>query len=127
LGPEAYTPAAARSVYGILVDKARRTLSAGHSVVVDAVYARPQERADLEDMANALDVPLHGLWLTADAELLASRVAQRRNDASDATVEVVQQQLDYEIGELSAAWTVVDAGGDIETTLSQAQAVLKRR
>ena len=126
LGSEAYTPAAARSVYGILVDKARRVLSAGHSVVVDAVYARPEERNDLEDVARALNVPLHGLWLAAAPETLADRVAQRRNDASDATVEVVQQQLDYEIGELSAAWTVVDAGRDVEATLSQAQTALMR-
>lgn len=127
LGPDAYTVAAAASVYETLLEKARRAIAAGHSVVVDAVYARPGERLQLEKMADALGTPLSGQWLSAAQDTLASRVAQRRNDASDATVEIVRQQRDYDIGELSAAWTVIDAGRDIETTARQAEAVLAGR
>ena len=125
LGREAYTAAAAATVYETLIEKARHAMAAGHSVIVDAVYARPDERMRLEETAAALGVPLHGLWLSASSETMMSRVAGRRNDASDATVDVVQQQLDYDIGALSAAWTVIDAGRDIETTVEQAQAALR--
>jgi hypothetical protein len=35
-------------VYATIVEKVRRTVAAGHSAIVDAVFARPQERAVME-------------------------------------------------------------------------------
>src|SRR5262249_43232096 len=41
--PEAaYSPAVTARVYATTADKARRALAAGHSAVIDAVFARPQ-------------------------------------------------------------------------------------
>src|SRR5262245_52565689 len=43
--PEAaYAPEATARVYAAIADKARRALAAGHSAIVDAVFAKPQER-----------------------------------------------------------------------------------
>ena len=39
-------------VYTTLAGKARRVLTAGHSAVVDAVFTRPHERADIEAAAK---------------------------------------------------------------------------
>ncbi len=39
-----------------------------------------------------------GVWLTADRDTLVARVGARRNDASDATPDVVDTQLQYEVG-----------------------------
>src|SRR5262249_50635119 len=72
--PEAaYSPAVTARVYATIADKARRALAAGHSAVVDAVFARPQERAVTAASAEVLDVPFHGLFLAAD---LATRIAR---------------------------------------------------
>jgi predicted kinase len=90
-----------RRVYAELVDRARRVLSAGHGVVVDAVHARPEEREALEDMARGLGVPFRGVWLEADPDTLIARVKARTGDASDADEDVVRRQLSYDIGKLS--------------------------
>jgi uncharacterized protein len=101
LPPDAYAPEMTRRVYAELVDRARRILSAGHGVVVDAVHARPEEREALEDMARELGVPFRGVWLEADPDILIARVKARTGDASDADEDVVRQQLTYDIGPIS--------------------------
>ena len=124
LDAEAYTSSASKRVYRRLSEKVRRVLAAGHGVVVDAVLAGEAERQQLERIGKDAGVQLKGLWLTAPPSTLIRRVAQRRNDASDATVDVVRMQLGYHIGTLSAAWKVVDAGGGAAATARNAEAAL---
>ena len=50
-------------VYAGIVDKARRAVAAGHSAIVDAVFAAPQERTAVEQSAAVLGVPFRGLFL----------------------------------------------------------------
>ncbi len=52
-----------------------RILAAGHCVVMDAVYGTAEERSDIADVAARAGARFDGLWLAADAELLASRIA----------------------------------------------------
>jgi hypothetical protein len=124
LASEAYTGAAADRVYAILCDKARQVLAAGQGVVVDAVFARPEERAGIEAVAADLGVAVQGLWLEAPSDKLMDRVGARRGDASDATSDVVRQQLARDSGALSAHWTRIDAGGSAAATLARARRVL---
>ncbi len=124
LGPEGYAEAVTAQVYDTLFDKAHRVLTAGHGVIVDAVFAKPQERCRLAETGESAGVPLHGLWLTADPETLMQRVDGRRNDASDATSDIVKMQLGYDIGPLSPAWTIIDAGRDMQKTTAEAKAAL---
>lgn len=118
LPPEAYSPSANEAVYDSLLGKAATVLAAGHSVIVDAVFAKPEERAALERLARAQGCAFAGLWLEARAETLRSRVESRRHDASDATADVVDQQLDYELGCLT--WITIDADGAIESVVEAA-------
>jgi aminoglycoside phosphotransferase family enzyme/predicted kinase len=120
LAPEHYTPATSAEVYDILYRKARAALAAGHAVIVDAVFAKAEERAAIEAVANDLGTPFHGLWLTAPPEHLLARVDQRTGDASDATPGVVRQQLAWQIGALSPPWAEIDAGGSPAATLARA-------
>jgi predicted kinase len=120
----AYTKEASGQVYRRLEQKAQVVLAAGHSVVVDAVYAQPQERRDIEAVAATASVPFNGLWLTADRDTLIARVAARRGDASDATPAVVEAQLAYQVGTMSPAWTIIDAGGAAGDTLRRAASQL---
>jgi aminoglycoside phosphotransferase family enzyme/predicted kinase len=112
LPPEAYTPELSAEVYALLRSEAARIAACGWSVIVDAVHARPEERAAIEAEARALGLPFAGFWLEADADLSERRVAARRDDVSDATVNVLAAQRRYDIGEMS--WTRMDASRAID-------------
>jgi len=122
LPTDAYTDEVTVRVYATLTDKARRTLTAGHSVIVDAVFAQPPERASLAEAAKSAGFRLHGLFLTADLKTRLARVGTRAHDASDADAEVAQAQERYDLGPLD--WTAVDASGTPENTLARAKAAL---
>jgi aminoglycoside phosphotransferase family enzyme/predicted kinase len=124
LPAQSYTLQTGAEVYAVLLRKAQLALAAGQSVIADAVYSKPGERSAVEALATELGVPFQGLWLTADSEALVARVAARRNDASDANPEVVQQQLTWEVGPLSPAWTLLDAGGSAEDVRCRAASAL---
>ena len=93
-----YTAAASAEVYGAMLARAERVLRAGHSVVLDAVFARPDERALAEALAVRVGVPFEGLWLDVPKEVAMARVAERKADASDATPAVVERQFGYDLG-----------------------------
>ena len=120
LPPSAYLPEVNARIYDTLANLASRIVSQGHSVVVDAVFAREAERAAINDAARKLDVRFVGLFLLADLKTRQNRVARRVSDASDATAEVAGLQENYNIGELD--WVTIDASGPPERTLKQCQA-----
>jgi predicted kinase len=121
LGPDGYTRRASERVYATLNEKMRLVLAAGHAGIVDAVFAKPAERAEIEAVAAGLGVPFQGLWLEAPPDVLFYRVAARSGDASDATPDVVRHQLAYRIGDLAPSWTRVDAGAGAPATLARAR------
>lgn len=114
----AYTPEVSARVYDRLLDKARRILSAGHSVIVDAVFAQEGDRRRLDDLTQASGARLTGLWLTVDAETMIKRVEARQGDASDADAAVVRRQLAQ--SNPAPDWAQVDASGTPEATLTRA-------
>ncbi len=126
LGPDAYTQAANDTVYAILCDKARRVLAAGHAAIVDAVYGTPEERIGIEAVAADLGIPFRGLWLEAPRQALIDRVAARTGDASDATPDVVEQQLTWNTGAFGSSWARLDSGGSRAETLEGAREHMAR-
>jgi uncharacterized protein len=122
LPTEAYAPEVTARVYAAIADKARRIVAAGHSAIVDAVFATPPERGALAAAAKAAKVPLQGLFLTADLATRIARVGGRTNDASDAGAAVAQAQEDYDLGALE--WPKIDASGTPVDTLARARAAL---
>jgi hypothetical protein len=122
LPSEAYTPEANARVYEQLLDKARLAAAAGHSVIIDAVFAKETEREAIAAVAAGLGVPFQGLWLSAPRETLLARVAARTGDASDATPAVVEQQLGWATD--GAPWRTVDAAGPLSATEAIARASL---
>jgi aminoglycoside phosphotransferase family enzyme/predicted kinase len=122
LPPESYTPQAAAKLYAALGETARQVIAAGHSVIVDAVFSKAEERRALTEIARGLGVPLHGLFLTADLDVRLKRVGARHADASDADASVVAQQEHYDLGEMD--WTLIDANCTPEDTLRRAIATI---
>ena len=122
LPTQAYDAETTAQVYARLADKARRTVAAGHSAIVDAVFARPAERAAVAAIAVDLGVRFRGLFLTADLPTRIARIGGRSSDASDADAEVARRQEAYGIGALD--WTEIDASGTPPATLRQARAAV---
>jgi predicted kinase len=119
LPASAYQSDVTRHIYATLVQRARRVLSQGHSVVVDAVFADASERAAIGEAARELNVGFVGLFLMADLATRLDRVGRRQRDASDATPEIAGWQENYDIGTID--WTIIDAEGTPEQTLKICQ------
>ena len=125
LGPEDYSPQVSERVYTSLAERAAQVLRGRHSVIVDAVFARPAHRRAIEEVAAAASVPFIGLWLDAPEPLLIERTTQRRNDPSDADAVVVRMQRNQNTGDLS--WHRIDASVPVASVLSAAIDALRER
>lgn len=113
LPEDAYRPEVSRAVYERLRHLADTALRAGQSVIVDAVHAKPEERAAIAAVAARHDAPFTGLWLDAPAATLVARVGARGLDVSDADAAVVEAQLQRPLGPLT--WTRLDAGAPLDS------------
>jgi aminoglycoside phosphotransferase family enzyme/predicted kinase len=122
LPQDAYAHEVTERVYAAIIAKASRAVAAGHSAIVDAVFARPQERALVERIAQQVDAPFQGLFLEADVATRSQRVGVRTRDASDANAEVARMQEAYDLGTLT--WHRVDSSGPPDETLERAKAAL---
>ncbi|MCK7610613.1 AAA family ATPase [Roseibium sediminicola] len=120
--PEAYTKEASDKVYQALDEAIQGVLAAGHSAIFDAVFASEDERKRIRDIALRVEAGFSGLWLTAPADILKSRVSSREGDASDATTAVVETQLGYDIGEMT--WAGINAATDKDRTAALAREAL---
>jgi uncharacterized protein len=122
LDAQAYTPEAARDVYTAMNSLAETALKAGHSAVLDAVFAQPDERDAARDLATKLGVPFHGFWLDLPLSVRQSRIGGRKHDASDATAEVARAQENYDLGPVD--WQMLDAAQDLKSIINQALTAL---
>lgn len=110
----AYRPEKSARVYATMRSQAAATLATGWSVVVDAVFDRPADRAAIEAVAAQRSVRFAGIWLEVPPPTLLARIAGRVHDASDATADVLQRQLARDPGEI--AWRRLDACDKPEAT-----------
>ena len=128
LPPDAYKDSVSGDVYDRMATLARETLSGGGTVIVDAVFARPEQRDAMVALARRAGVPFAGLWLEAEQALLIKRVderAARAADASDATAAVVEQQLGYQVGDIG--WLRLDATADPAAVRQAALGAVEQR
>ncbi|MDO9054605.1 MAG: AAA family ATPase [Gallionella sp.] len=82
--------------YQYLAERAEDLLASGWSVVVDAAFLQRRERDRFRDLARRTGADFRILDMPADPAVLRERVRQRQaegNDASDADLRVLEQQL----------------------------------
>jgi len=115
LPPTSYTRDASQQVYAAMFSRAGRALRAGHTVILDAVFAQEGERRTAAHLAESCGADFYGFWLEASAATLKARVDARQGDASDATSAVVESQLAHDIGVMT--WQQIAADGAPADTL----------
>jgi hypothetical protein len=122
LPPAAYTADISRRVYDTIRDKAAAALRAGYCAIIDAVSLTPEERESFAAIAATARVPFSGIWLSAPTASMAARLGSRRDDASDATPEILEQQLRHDPGFID--WVHVDVGTDRDASFAAVRQAL---
>lgn len=122
LPDDAYSGDMHARTYEAFMAEIREGLAQGHGVIADGVFAAGRQRNAVRDLAAEFAVPFDGIWMSAPADVMAGRINARRFDASDATEEVLRQQMTYDLGDID--WTHIDSGGDRSATLAAGVAVL---
>ncbi len=111
LPAEAYRGAMGKQVYARMRHEAARVLATGASVVLDATFLDPDERAEAGLIAQNAGVPFMGFWLEAPRALMEARLRERRGDASDATVAVLAYQYESDPGPHD--WRRINSAGPV--------------
>jgi aminoglycoside phosphotransferase family enzyme/predicted kinase len=125
LPPDGYAEAVTDRVYEEIGGLAGLVLEAGHGVIADAVFAKPAQRAAIRHRAEGAGVSFAGLWLVAALEQQIERVGSRRGDASDATADIVRQQVARDVGEID--WRIQSTAGSPDQVADAVGAWLQRR
>ena len=123
LGESAYRPELSAKVYARMREEAAGVLPA-HCVIADAVFDRQDERDAIAGVAAHAGVPFTGIWLGVPQDTGETRIWQRTGGPSDATVEVLRQQIKQPLGTLT--WHVVDAGTSIAATVDVVRQIVAR-
>jgi hypothetical protein len=121
----AYTRETSARVYDALRRKAAVGLAAGSTVIIDAVALTAEERSSFAELARAAGVPFSGLWLEARPEAMANRIRGRVRDASDASPEILAEQLRHGTGKID--WLRIDASGGPEDCLAAVRRAVAAR
>jgi len=122
LPAEAYRPEVSRKVFDRMMEDALLTLEAGWPVILDTTFMAPGLRQRVEDLSRTAAVPFKGVWLDAPADTLRERVASRTGDASDAGVEILNRQLEADLGDIG--WPRINAQGDPTDVAARALDIL---
>jgi aminoglycoside phosphotransferase family enzyme/predicted kinase len=122
LPPTAYTADMSRRVYDAIRDKAAAALQSGYCAIIDAVSLTSEERSSFAAIAATARVPFSGIWLSAPTESTVARLDGRRDDASDATPQILEQQLRHDPGFID--WVRVDVGTDRDTSFAAVRQAL---
>lgn len=108
LPEEAYKPEVSQRVYAEMMKRAGVILRAHGAVVANAVFDRQQDREMIEDVARDAGIDFMGFQLVASPDMLKQRVSGREQGVSDATVAVLERQLEH--AATHDWWRPVDAG-----------------
>ncbi len=111
-----YTRDMSRRVYDDLKRLAALHLTAGMSVIADAVFGRPADRTAIAEVVAREDCRFTGIWLELPETERIARIEARGPDASDADAGVARRQT-RSLQAPEDHWFTVDAGGDVSSSV----------
>ncbi len=123
-----YTPEWNERTYGECLVRAKELLFGGGRVLVDASFKEERRRQSFIDAARDWGVPVRFIECTSAPELVRERLAQRKDDPSDADwriYEHVRATWEALSPRTSALHAQVDTSGTPEQSLAQAVAALR--
>lgn len=92
-GSSIYTPEITQKTYERLLELGILLVLQGFPVVLDAKYERQSLRQTVNAKAQTAEIPLQILYCTAPLFVLRERMQTRKGDISDATVNLLADQL----------------------------------
>lgn len=122
--PEGYSKEVSTSTYHGLLERTSASLQAGYPTIVDAVFARSDDRQALKEYAKLTGIALNCFWCEVDAATAKERITDRAGDASDATVAVYnRQQADVD---KPIDWQTLDTEKDVLAITEQVKDCISR-
>lgn len=88
-----YNTETTQQVYQNLAEMAGELLTDGYHVIVDATFIDIRQISLFQQLAARMDIPFHILEFNARPDTLRKRIRLRKQDYSDATIDVLEQQL----------------------------------
>ncbi|MCK5394748.1 MAG: AAA family ATPase, partial [Gammaproteobacteria bacterium] len=88
-----YSKNASQLTYAKLIELASIIIEAGYSIIIDAAFLKHEQRKPFQKLAEQLKAPYVILEVTAPEDILRQRIAQRKDDVSDADLAVLEYQL----------------------------------
>jgi aminoglycoside phosphotransferase family enzyme/predicted kinase len=90
---ELYSQKITDNLYLYLANTAKTLIQAGFSTIIDATFLKNEQRNMFRQLAMEYKVKFIILDMLASYEELCARIDKRQDDVSDATIKVLQQQL----------------------------------
>ncbi len=90
-----YSSDASTHTYKKLIELTSFIIKAGYSVIVDATFLKYEQREAFRIVSEKLGAHFTILDITAPADVLRRRITQRKDDASDANLTVLEHQLTH--------------------------------
>lgn len=122
-----YTPAHTVAFIEYIRAEAAKCLKSGHSVIVTGTFLDHTTRREQKQVADQCHADFIGLYLDVPVSKLFRRVAQRRDNPSDACVAILRRQLRGSPAHPSkkAGWHIIRADQRLSKTLAAALHVIK--
>jgi uncharacterized protein len=88
-----YSSEATQQTYQHMLELSRQVLRAGYSVIIDATFSDPHQRALFTEDADIKKYCCVILDLQVSEAKLRQRIQQRKQDVSDADIRILENQL----------------------------------
>ncbi|MDH5573069.1 MAG: ATP-binding protein, partial [Gammaproteobacteria bacterium] len=95
IGEGIYSQRATENTYSVLLNLAESILDAGFAVIVDATFINPSYVRPFEMLANEKKTGILIIEFMASMDTLRQRIINRKHEASDADLAVLENQINH--------------------------------
>jgi predicted kinase len=86
-----YSPSEQKIVFDTMVTAAKKLSDVGVNCILDATFNREQSRIEVKNRLGLADNQFHIIECSCQENIIMSRLESRKNDYSDATIQVYQK------------------------------------